>query len=104
LITTPEFDFAAEIKNICVKIPLLQDFKDIPIYVKTKRDLCINKLGRQKIKPPNIQVIGKLASLLCVKVTTGKYVDLGNQIVTVFINNLPIENTLIDLGVSIIML
>jgi hypothetical protein len=30
--------------------------------------------------------------------TTEKYVDPGNLVVTVFINNLPLENSLIDLG------
>jgi hypothetical protein len=29
--TRPEFDILNELKNICVKIPLLQAIKDIPI-------------------------------------------------------------------------
>jgi hypothetical protein len=32
--TRPEFDILNELKNICVKIPLLQAIKDIPIYSK----------------------------------------------------------------------
>jgi hypothetical protein len=32
--TRPEFDILNELKNICVKIPLLQSIKDIPIYSK----------------------------------------------------------------------
>ena len=32
--TQPEFDIMNELKNICVKIPLLQAIKDIPIYSK----------------------------------------------------------------------
>ena len=32
--TWPEFDILNELKNICVKIPLLQAIKDIPIYSK----------------------------------------------------------------------
>ena len=32
--TWPEFDILNDLKNICVKIPLLQSIKDIPIYSK----------------------------------------------------------------------
>jgi hypothetical protein len=32
--TRPEFDILNELKNICVKIPLLQAIKDITIYSK----------------------------------------------------------------------
>jgi hypothetical protein len=32
--TRPEFDILNELKYICVKIPLLQAIKDIPIYSK----------------------------------------------------------------------
>jgi hypothetical protein len=35
------------------------------------------------------------------KVIMEKYVDPGNHVVIVYINNVPIENTLIDLGVTI---
>jgi hypothetical protein len=48
LITPPKFDFVAELKNIFVKIPLLQALKDIPIYVKIVRDIYIKKTRRQK--------------------------------------------------------
>jgi hypothetical protein len=30
----PNFDTVGELKNLCVKIPLLQALQDIPIYVK----------------------------------------------------------------------
>ena len=63
-ITPTEFDFAVEIKNIFVKITLLQDVKYIPIYAKIVRDLCIQKIGIPKGKPPTIQVIGRIASLM----------------------------------------
>jgi hypothetical protein len=32
--TRPKFEILNELKNICVKIPFLQDIKDIPIYSK----------------------------------------------------------------------
>jgi hypothetical protein len=34
-----------ELRNICVNIPLLQAIKDIPIYAKIVRDLCIKNQG-----------------------------------------------------------
>ena len=37
----PEYDILNELKNICVKIPLLQAIKDIPIYSKGIKELCI---------------------------------------------------------------
>jgi hypothetical protein len=32
--TQPEIDFLGELRNVCVKIPLFQEIKDIPIYSK----------------------------------------------------------------------
>ena len=56
--TQSEFDILNELKNICVKIPLLQSIKDIPIYSKVVKELCIKKLGRKKKGPPIVHVIG----------------------------------------------
>ena len=36
----PEFDLIGELKNLYVKIPLLQAIQDIPIYAKAIRDVC----------------------------------------------------------------
>jgi hypothetical protein len=88
----------SELKNLCIKIPLLKTIKDIPIYTKKFRDLCIKKPGRRKKDPPTIQVVGKLSSLNSTKITAEKYVDPGNPVVTVFINMPPITNTIIHLG------
>ena len=33
-IVHPEYNILNELKNICIKIPLLQAIKDIPIYIK----------------------------------------------------------------------
>ena len=40
-----------ELRNICVKILLLQAIKDIPIYAKIVRDLCIKNPGRKRKDP-----------------------------------------------------
>jgi hypothetical protein len=54
-------DLEAELRNICVKIPLLQAIKDIPIYSKIIRDLCIKNPRRKKKEPLVIQVVGQLS-------------------------------------------
>ena len=39
--TYPEYDIVNELKKLCIKIPLLQAIKYIPIYGKVIKDLCI---------------------------------------------------------------
>jgi hypothetical protein len=89
------------LKKLCVKIPLLQAIQDIPIYVKTVRELCLKKVGRKKKDPPTIQFIGQSADQLTNQIRVDKYEDLGNPIVTVCIKGTYIPNTLIDLGAAI---
>jgi hypothetical protein len=38
-----EFDFLGELKNFHVRIPLFQSIKDVPIYAKSIRELCLKK-------------------------------------------------------------
>lgn len=38
-ISLPEFDIVVELNNSYVKIPLLQDIKDIPIYIKKNKEI-----------------------------------------------------------------
>jgi hypothetical protein len=50
----PNFDIVGELKNLYIKIPLLQALQYIPIYAKTIKELC----GRnpvKKIKNPSQQ-------------------------------------------------
>jgi len=89
----------AELRNICVKIPLLQAIKDIPIYAKIVRDLCIKKPRRKRKEPSVIQVVGQLSEFITEM--PSKYSDLGNPVVTIEINGVFLPNTLIDLGVAI---
>ena len=100
-ISLPKFDIMDELKNSYVKIPFLQAIKDIPIYTKTIKELCIKKTGRKKRDPPTIQVIGKLASLMSAKTMIEKYIDPGMPMVTISINNFSVPKTLIDLGATI---
>ena len=54
----PEYDILNELKNICVKIPLLQAIKDIPIYNKVIKELCIKHPGKKQKDPLISHVIG----------------------------------------------
>jgi hypothetical protein len=90
-----------ELKNICVKIPLLQAIKDIPIYSKVVRELCIKKPGRKKKDPPTVHLIGGLSEYISEQPKLAKYRNPGNPVVTITIKEVSIGNTLIDLGASI---
>ena len=59
-----EYNIETKLKNLCVKIPLPQEIRDIPIYAKTVRELCLKKVGRKKKDPLTIQSIGQSADEL----------------------------------------
>jgi hypothetical protein len=92
-------DIEDELRNMCIKIPLLQDIKDIPIYMKIIRDICIKKPIRKNKEPPLVQVVGQLSEFIFEM--PYKYNDPGNPVVTVEINDISLPNTLIDLGAAI---
>jgi hypothetical protein len=92
-------DIEDELRNVCIKIPMLQAIKDIPIYAKIIRDLCIKKLGRKKKEPPLVQVVGQLSEFIFEM--PYKYNDPGNLVVTIEINGIYLPNTLIDLDATI---
>ena len=50
----PEYNILNELKNICIKIPLLQVIKDIPIYSKVIKELCIKYAGKKQKDPLTI--------------------------------------------------
>jgi hypothetical protein len=100
-ISLPEFDVLDELRNVCVKIPLLQAIKDIPIYTKAIKELCSKKINKIRKDPPTIHVIGNLAGLMSNTISIEKYVDPGIPMVTITINNFSISKTLIDLGAAI---
>jgi hypothetical protein len=92
-------DIEDELRNVCIKIPLLQAIKDIPIYSKITMDLYIKKPGRKKKEPPLVQVVGQLFEFI--SEMPYKYNDPRNPVVTIEINGLSIPNTLIYLGATI---
>lgn len=63
-VAPPEFHLEAELRNLCVKVPLLQAIRDILTLVKTIRDVCIKKLGRKRKQPTTIQVGGQTTTLI----------------------------------------
>ena len=64
LMIRPKYDILSELNNICVKIPLLQAIKDIPIYSKVIKELCIKHLGKKQKEPPTIHVIGEMSECM----------------------------------------
>jgi len=79
----------------------LQALKEVPIYAKTVRDLCIKKPGRKPKDLATIHVMGNLSELMSSQHLLTKYHDPGNSTVTIYINDQPIANALIDLGATI---
>lgn len=96
-----EFDFLEELKKLHIRIPLLQSIKDVPIYAKKVRNLCVKKHGRKPKDPVTIHVMGKLLELMTGQPLLTKYNDPWNPTVIVYIDEKPISNTLIDLGATI---
>jgi hypothetical protein len=98
----PNFDIVGELKNLYIKIPLLQALRDIPIYAKMIKELCGRKPVK-KIKKPSstVRVVGALSDLILGRKELVKYADPGNPIVIVQIQGCSFPNTLVYLGVSI---
>jgi hypothetical protein len=94
----PSFNLLGELQNMHVNIPLLQEIRDVPIYAKTVRDLCIKKPGRKPKDPLTVHVVGDLSEIMLGKTPPIKYVDPGNPTVTVKIEQTSILHVLVDLG------
>ena len=62
--TRKENELLGELKNLCVKIPLLQAIKDALIYNKLIKEKCFKHPGRRKRDTPTINVIGQLSELM----------------------------------------
>ena len=65
-----------ELKKLCVKIPLLQYIKDVPIYNKLIKEKCFKHSGRRMKDTPTIIVIVQLFDLMLGRVIFPKYLDL----------------------------
>lgn len=87
-------------QNRYVKIPLLQALRDVLIYARTVRDICIKKPGRKAKDTLTVHVMGDLAALMSGK-TPIKYGDLGHPTVMVQVGKTIVSRVLVDLGVAI---
>ncbi|XP_059067294.1 uncharacterized protein LOC131858191 [Cryptomeria japonica] len=99
--TIPAFDFLDQLKHVCVKIPLFQAIKDVPIYSKAIREMCLKKPDKKRKDPQIVHVMGQLVDIILGKVAIPKYFDPGSLIVEVTINGVLVKNALIDLGADI---
>lgn len=95
------FDILDQLKHICVKIPLFQAIKDVPIYGKEIKEACLKNPGRKNKDPTTVHVVGQLVDIMLGKVTVPKYTDPGSLVVGVVINGIQIRNALIELGGAI---
>jgi hypothetical protein len=97
----PAFNLLGELQNLYVKIPLLQALRDVPIYARTMRDICVKKPGRKTKDPLTVHVMGDLSTLMTGKTPPVKYGDPGHPTVTVQVGKTIIPRVLVDLGAAI---
>ncbi|XP_059073393.1 uncharacterized protein LOC131874162 [Cryptomeria japonica] len=86
--TMSAFDFLDQLKHVCVKIPLFQEIKDVPIYSKAIRSMFLKKPGRKRKYPQTVHVMGQLADIMLGKAVVTKYSDPGSPVVELTINGL----------------
>jgi hypothetical protein len=75
--TSEKKELLGELKNLCIKIPLLQYLKDVPIFNKYIKEECIRRPERKTKDDPTINVTGQLADLMLGKLIVPKYLDQG---------------------------
>jgi hypothetical protein len=95
------FNLLGELQNLYFKIPLLQALRDVPIYARTTRDICVKKPTRKIKDPLTIHVMGDLSTLMSGKVLPIKYGDTDHPIVSMQIGKTIIPRVLVDLGAAI---
>ena len=97
----PAFNILGELQNLYVKIPLLQVLRDVPIYARTVRDICIKKPGRKAKDPLTVHVMGELTPLMTEKDPPVKYGDPSHPTVIVQVGKTFVFKVLVDLGATI---
>ena len=97
----PVFNFLGELQNLYVKNSLLQALRDVPIYARIVRDICIKKPGRKAEDPLTVHVMGELTALMTKKDPPVKYGDPGHPTVTVQVGKTFVSKVLVDLGAAI---
>jgi len=69
-----------ELRNVSIKIPLLQEIKYAPTYVKFIKDICTKRPSRKPKDPQTIHAVGKLAYVMLERVLMDEKNDHGNKI------------------------
>src|ERR1700733_3347036 len=87
--------------ELYVRIPLLQALRDVPIYARTVRDICVRKPGRKVKEPLTVHLMGELTALMIEKDPPVKYGDPGHPTVTVQVGKTFVSKVLVDLGAAI---
>jgi hypothetical protein len=82
----PNFDIVGELKNLYVKIPLLQSLQDILVYAKTIKELCGKNPIRKAKNPSIVHMVGALFNIILGKQDLVKYTGPGNLVVTIQIH------------------
>lgn len=78
-----EFDLLGELRNLFVKIPLLQAMRDVIIYGKSLREYYAKKPKKKSRDLLTIHVMGKISNFKMWRSMPVKYGDHGNRILTV---------------------
>jgi len=60
----PKSILASKLRNLFIKVPLVQAMKEIPICTKIIRELWLKKPGRRRLEPKTIQFVGRAAELM----------------------------------------
>ena len=89
------------LRQVKVKIPLLDMIKQVPTYAKFLKDLCIVKRGLNVDKKA---FLTKQVSDIIQCKTLVKYKDLGCSTISVNIRGTCVEKALLDLGASVNLL
>lgn len=99
--TPEETKLLGELKKLCVKIPLLQAIKNVPIYNNIIKDKWFEHLWRRNKDIPTINVIGQLSDLMSRRVICPNYLDPRSIVVDVHIDGIIVPRTLINIGAPI---
>jgi len=97
----PESILPSELRNIFIKVPLLQAIKYIPSYTKIIMELYIKNPGRKSVEPQTIQFVGRATELMTRCVQMEKYTNHGNPVVSIQISDVLVSNVPIELEEAI---
>ena len=89
------------LRQVKVNVPLLDMIKQVPMYAKFLKDLCIVKRELNVKKNP---FLTELVSPIIQCKTPVKYKDPGCPTISVNIGGTYVENALLDLGANVNML